>query len=150
MPPIIRVVRAEAVYTPPPPEPVTAWSGVPAAELVYLYMETRTQRRITRPTEPTGDTYYARINQNRWVADCYCGSAQVVSPTDPRYGCVECGWGWSALIFPADATAVETQVMLEPRPALRNWWHADDPLNPVQPDPDPGPEPEPEPPEEEP
>lgn len=144
MPRIIPVVRAEAVYTPPAPEPVNAWSGMPAAELVYLYLETRTQRRIERPTEDTGDSYFARINQNRWIADCSCGSAQVVSPADPRYGCVECGWGWCALVFPDDVAAVEAQMLLEPKPAYRNWWHPSDPLNPVQPEPDPEPTPDPE------
>ncbi|MFZ4264511.1 hypothetical protein [Streptomyces arboris] len=147
MPPIIKVVRAEAVYVPPPPQPANAWAGTPAAELVYRYMESRTQRRYPRPEGETGDVVYARINQNRWIADCYCGSAQVVSPADPRYGCVECGWGWSALIFPDDVVAVETEMLLEPRPALRNWWHADDPLNPVQPEPE-EPEPDPDPEEE--
>ncbi|WP_435285904.1 hypothetical protein [Streptomyces bacillaris] len=142
MPPVIKVVRAEAFYVPPPPQPATAWAGTPAAELVYLYMEARTQRRYVRPEGPSGDTVYARVNQNRWVADCYCGSAQVVSPTDPRYGCIECGWGWTTLLFPEDVAAVEAQMLLEPRPALRNWWHELDPLNPVQPEPDPEPDPE--------
>ncbi|MGW2837301.1 hypothetical protein ACWCWD_06270 [Streptomyces sp. NPDC001493] len=133
MPRIVPVVRAETVYTPPAPQPLNAWADVPGAELVYLYMESRTGRPIERPVEDTGDTYYARINQNRWLADCDCGSAQVISPTDPRYGCVVCGWGWVTLVFPEDVAAVEAQMLLEPKPAYRNWWHPDDPRNPDRP-----------------
>ena len=45
-------------------------------------MEWRTGRRLVPPTEQVEDVYFARINQNRWLADCSsCGSAAVVSPT---------------------------------------------------------------------
>lgn len=133
MPPVIKVVRAETFYLPPPAEPATLWDDVPAAERVFRWIEYRMQRRVPVPEAFTGDTYFARINQNRWVADCVCGSAQVVSPTDPRYGCTECGWGWCALVFPDDAVAVEATLLTEPKPHLRNWWHPDDPANPYQP-----------------
>ena len=125
------------------PKPTQAvWAGVPAAELVWRWYEVRMGRRVTPPADTVDETYYARINQNRWIADCVCGSAQVVSPTDPRYACVECGWGWCAVIYPADVAAVEASLM-ELKPALRNWWNPDDPNNPdrppVNPLPDPGP-----------
>ncbi|MCX5114589.1 hypothetical protein OOK13_40225 [Streptomyces sp. NBC_00378] len=149
MPAVIKVVRAEAFYLPPPTEPVDLWDDVPAAERVFRWMEYRMQRRVLLPDSDTGDTYYARVNQNRWIADCSCGSAQVVSPTDPRYGCTECGWGWCALIFPDDVAAVEAALLTQPKPYLRNWWHDADPANPsppVVPDPptDPPTEPTPE------
>ncbi|MFE4649276.1 hypothetical protein [Streptomyces sp. NPDC056707] len=142
MPAVIKVVRAEKFYLPPPSEPVTAWDLVPAAERVYRWVEERMQRRVPLPEGDTEDTYFARINQNRWIADCVCGSAQVVSPTDPRYGCTQCGWGWCALVFPEDVAAVEAEMLLTAKPNLRNWWHPDDPANPsppVVPDPDPDP-----------
>ncbi|MCX4786458.1 hypothetical protein OG369_09770 [Streptomyces sp. NBC_01221] len=144
MPPIVPVVRAETFYLPPPREPEDAWADTPAAELVYRYMEYRTQRRLVLPAGPVDETYFARINQNRWVADCVCGSAQVVSPTDPRYGCTECGWGWCALVFPADPAAVEAEMLLTAKPHLRNWWNPDDPANPYPPQPDPPTDPAPE------
>ncbi|MHB9862194.1 hypothetical protein [Streptomyces sp. YIM S03343] len=137
----IPVVRAETFYTPPAGQPADLWAGVPAAELVWRWYEVRLGRRVTPPTDTVADTYYARINQNRWIADCLCGSAQVVSPNDPRYACVECGWGWCAVIYPADVPAVEAS-LLALKPALRNWWNPADPADPdrpIDPVPDPGP-----------
>ncbi|MFI2084313.1 hypothetical protein ACH43Y_28640 [Streptomyces rubiginosohelvolus] len=131
----IPVIRAETFYLPPPPrrgQPPMDWSGVAAAELVYLYAEHRMGRRLTPPTEAVPDSYFAQVNQNRWVASCVCGSAAVVSPTDARYGCTECGYGWATLVFPEDVDAVEAGLLLEPRPHLRNWWHDDDPTNPFR------------------
>ncbi|AKN71224.1 hypothetical protein QR97_16685 [Streptomyces sp. PBH53] len=141
----IAVVRAETFYLPPPPEPADAWADVPAALLVWRWYEARMGRRVVPPADEdlTGESYYARINQNRWIADCSsCGSAAVVSPTDPRYACTQCNWGWCTLIFPDDVAAVEASLM-PLKPALRNWWHADDPANPDRPPAEPTPEPGP-------
>ncbi|MFE9432148.1 hypothetical protein [Streptomyces sp. NPDC006640] len=138
MPAVIAVVRAETFYLPPPREPADAWADVPAAERVWHYMEWRTGRRLVPPEETVDDSSYARINQNRWVADCTsCGSAEIVSPTDPRFACTECGYGWYALVFPADPAAVEAGLM-STRANLRNWWHDDDPNNPSPPPPQEG------------
>jgi hypothetical protein len=139
----IAVVRAETFYLPPPDQPANAWALVPAAELVWRWYEARMGRRVVPPEEAVDESYFARINQNRWLADCSsCGSAAVVSPTDPRYACTECQWGWCALVFPADVAAVEASLM-GLRPGLRNWWHPDDPNNPDRPA-DPASEPGPE------
>lgn len=126
----IAVVRAETFYLPPVRKPPVTWDHIPGAERVFKWIEYRMGRRVDPPIEAVEQTYYARINQNRWVADCICGSAQVVSPVDQRYGCTECGWGWCAVTYPADVAAVETSLMGQP-PSLRNWWHPDDPLNPL-------------------
>ncbi|MET9517043.1 hypothetical protein [Streptomyces sp. NPDC002994] len=136
----IAVVRAETFYLPPPTQPRDAWDHLPAAERVFRWIEYRMQRRVVPPEGTVDQAYYARINGNRWVADCICGSAQVTSPTDTRYACTECGWGWCALIFPEDVASVEASLM-PLAPHLRHWWHADDPLNPVQPEPPAEPEP---------
>lgn len=129
----IAVVRAEAFYTPPPSQPVDLWADVPAAERVWKWIEWRLGRRTLPPESAVEDVYYASINQNRWIASCSsCGSAQVVSPADPRYACTECGWGWCTLIFPTDPVAVEAS-LVSLRPVLRNWWHPDDPANPDKP-----------------
>lgn len=138
----IAVVRAETFYTPPSNLPRDAWADVPAAELVWRWMEYRTGRRLVPPEAGVGDVYFARINQNRWLADCSsCGSAAIVSPTDPRYACTECQWGWCVLVFPADPAAVEAS-LLGLKPGLRNWWNDLDPNNPNRP-PDPVPDPGP-------
>lgn len=130
MPPI-PVVRAETFYLPPPARHPEDWSLIPPAQLVFRWVEVRLQRRAVPPEGVLiGQQAYARINHNRWVADCVCGSAQVVSPKDPRMACPECGFGWVRLVFPEDADAVEASVADE-LPHLRNWWADDDPANPA-------------------
>lgn len=132
----IKVVRAETYYVPPPRLPRDAWAEVPPAELVFVWMETRTGRRIPLP-EGTLDEeppVYARVNQNRWLADCVCGSAAIISPDDPRWACTECGYGWVAMVVPTpvEVAAIETELMTISQPHLRNWWNPEDP-NPASP-----------------
>ncbi|MER5601524.1 hypothetical protein [Streptomyces sp. NPDC002265] len=123
----IAVVRAEMFYTPPAPLPPDAWALVAPAERVFRWAEHRQQRSLAQPDGYIlGQQAYARINHNRWVADCPCGSAQVVTPTDPRMACTECGLGWTALVFPEDPAAAEASVADE-LPHERNWWNPDDP-----------------------
>ncbi|MGV2914501.1 hypothetical protein [Streptomyces alfalfae] len=123
----IPVLRAETFYLPPPQLPADAWDLVPAAERVFRWYEYRVQRRVIPPVGyVTGQQVYAQINHNRWVADCLCGSAQVVSPTDPRIACTECGLGWITLVFPADPDAVEAS-LAELLPGERNWTNPDAP-----------------------
>lgn len=129
----IAVVRAETYYRPPTSLPADAWKAVPTALLVWKWVEARMSRRLVPPEGNVEQTpYWARINQNRWVADCICRSAQIVSPNDPRFACTECGWGWVDVIFPTDPAAVEASLMNQP-PYLRNWWHELDPANPAPP-----------------
>ncbi|MEU4348313.1 hypothetical protein [Streptomyces sp. NPDC023838] len=124
---MIPVQRAETFYLPPPSMPPDAWILVAPAELVFRWVEQRTQRRLVMPDGfMIGQRLFARVNHNRWVADCPCGSAQVVSPDDHRMACTECGYGWVRLIFPDDPAAVEAAVEDE-LPHLRNWRHEDDP-----------------------
>ncbi|MFJ6566420.1 hypothetical protein ACIQNU_03310 [Streptomyces sp. NPDC091292] len=146
----IAVVRAETYYLPPRPLPPNAWTGVPGAELVYHWIEYRMGRRVPLPDGTLTDVppVYARINQNRWLADCVCGSAAIVSPVDPRWGCTECGYGWVAMVVPTaeEITTIERELLLIPQPHLRNWWNPgdpNDPTRPVPPVPDPGPMSEP-------
>lgn len=128
----IPVVRADAFYTPPRSLPPDAWADVPAAELVFRWYSLRMQRTVEPPAGEfvIGETYYARINQNRWLTDCICASAQVISPADQRYACTECGYGWINVVWPDDYQAAEASVMAQV-PFRRNWWNPDDPRNPV-------------------
>lgn len=145
MPVAVPVVRAEAYYLPPAPrrgQDPEDWSTIPGAELVYHWLNYRLSRRMPIPTEfvPDGAPVYARINQNRWMSDCpICGNACIISLSDARFGCTECPRDWVPLILPADPVAVETEMLLTPQTYLRNWWHPEDPNNPVQPPGAPGP-----------
>lgn len=121
----IPVLRAETFYLPPPRHP-TAWDQVPPAERVFLWVEHRQQQRMVPPMGfVIGQQRYARINHNRWISDCSCGSAQVVTPTDPRMACTDCGLGWIRLVFPDAPDAIEASVA-DDLPHLRNWRHPDD------------------------
>ncbi|MFI6103155.1 hypothetical protein [Streptomyces sp. NPDC051310] len=128
----IAVVRAETFYTPPLSMPRDAWKDVPGAELVFKWYSSRMGRTVEPPAEVVDTVYYARINQNRWLVDCVCGSAQVSSPVDQRAGCTECGWGMATVIYPEDVAAVEASLMSQ-MPKYRNWWHPADPMNPDAP-----------------
>lgn len=132
-------MRAEDFYLPPPHLPADEWANVPAAERVFLWVSHRLQRSTTPPAGfVIGQLGFARINHNRWIADCPCGSAQVVSPTDQRMACTECGLGWRTLTFPADPAAVEAS-LADLLPHQKHWWHDEDPDRPSPP-PEPTPE----------
>lgn len=138
---LIPIVRAETFYLPPPGQPADAWALVPPAERAFRWVELRQQRRLEPPAGLIlGHKIYARINHGRWVADCPCGSAQVVTPADQRMACTECGAGWFQLLYPEDADAAEAEV-IDKLPHERNWWHPDDESWDRPPPP---PEPEPE------
>lgn len=73
----------------------------------------------------------AYVNRGRWVADCpfgRCGSAQVVSPADPRYFCPTClnanSGAFAPVVFPPakKLAAIELALSKRPDPANRNWW----------------------------
>lgn len=129
------VLRAQDFYTPPPRMRADAWAAVAPATLVIAWYEERLGRRLRRPASDDIDgglpSLWARVDAGRWVAQCPCGSAQVVTPDDQRMFCVECHTGWYPAAFPEDVEAVEQQVSGEPAHA-RFWWHDLDPMNPVQ------------------
>jgi hypothetical protein len=134
---LIPVQRAETFYLPPPPEPANAWELVPPAERCMRWYEHKQQRRVTVPSGTLlGTRVWARIDANRWVADCPCGSAQVVTPADQRFACPECGTGWLAVVFPEDVAAAEESVA-DDLPHERFWWNPDDPSPWNQPPADP-------------
>lgn len=135
----VAVVRAETYYLPPRNMPPDAWADVAPAELVWRWMEHRVGRRLLPPTDTLTDVppVYVRVDQNRWLADCVCNSAAIISPSDPRWACTECGYGWITMIVPTpdEVTAIEAELLAIPQPHLRNWWNPDDPSprNPLRP-----------------
>lgn len=115
------------MYLPPPRMPETAWALLPPAERVIAWYEEKAQRRLPRRSGTVlGVRLHPQINHGRWVADCpECGSAQIVTPADPRFFCVECLSGWFALTFPPNVTAIEA-TMADLPVSEQNWWHPDD------------------------
>lgn len=87
-------------------------------------------RRDVAPFVPTstavGEHVEAIVNDGRWVAQCRCGSAQVVDPEHSMFFCVEClndyaGGQWVTIRFPRGRASIER--LLEARPDRRtmNW-----------------------------
>lgn len=81
--------------------------------------------RLILPVKVDGPPAAAYVNHGRWVAECPhgCGSAQVVSPNDPRFFCTACrnrGGGWSPVTFPKDRDAIEAALSQRP-PRNANW-----------------------------
>ncbi|MGX1711341.1 hypothetical protein ACWIFI_18660 [Streptomyces albidoflavus] len=136
------VVHAETLYLPPAPtrkgQEREDWSQVPGAELVYLWMAANLGRRTPVPTEtiPGDPGTYARVDDNRWMADCHgCGTGLVVSTDDPRFGCTQCGRDWVPLIVPSPEEVATIDADLGAIEGRRFWWAEGDPRNPVQPEP---------------
>lgn len=127
------ITRAEEFYRPPTYLPADRWDSEPPAVRVVRWWEEKHQRRVTIGDGIIlGQSLTARINHGRWVADCPCQSAQIVTPADPRMWCVECGTGWWQVVFPADVDAVE-QLLADLPTAERNWWAPDDETDPTRP-----------------
>lgn len=69
----------------------------------------------------------AYVSEGRWVADCpaKCGGALLVTPSDPWYLCVDCGAGWTRVVFPGARIAIEALLMkrslIAGVPKSRNW-----------------------------
>jgi hypothetical protein len=123
------IARAQSFYLPPPNQPADAWDLVPIAQRVLRWYEVKVSRRVAVPgaTVPEAQLW-ARIDAGRWVADCTCRSAQVVSPDDPRLACPECGGGWYELVFPDDVAAAEAAAEARsPMPREQFWWNPTDP-----------------------
>ena len=78
--------------------------------------------------KPVSDAHpvVAYVNDSRWVAQCECGSAQLVSKVDRRFFCVEClnrkvGGAWVKVIWPKNPQEIEAVLEARPFPKNRNW-----------------------------
>lgn len=130
------VLRAETFYLPPPTMDADAWDALPAADRALRWFEIHAQRRVPPiPRTVTAGALYARIDAGRWVAECACRSANVVSPTDPWMLCTVCLDAWHPLVFPADVPAAEATVT--GLPAREQFWYnpADPGWHPAPPTP---------------
>lgn len=82
--------------------------------------------RLILPAKVGGPAAIAYVNHGRWVTECPygCGSAQVVTPADPRFFCLGCrnrGSGrWSPVTFPAQRQVIEAALERRP-PRNANW-----------------------------
>lgn len=72
----------------------------------------------------TGETInsrpvYASINTGRWIAECECGGAEIVEPSDPIFFCFSCGnacveHAARPVIFPENMDELEHLLLKRP------------------------------------
>ena len=65
-----------------------------------------------------GETVYAYINHDRWVADCPCNGAELVTRGETML-CGSCG-AEHAVVFPTNRAKIEGLLSVRD-PANRNW-----------------------------
>lgn len=63
-----------------------------------------------------GTNVFARIDFGRWIADCECGSANYVEPSDPVYFCATCGNAANegklrGVTFPENRAEIEAELL---------------------------------------
>ena len=68
---------------------------------------------------PQGGAVKARIWQGQWIADCECGGAEFVEPTEPIFYCFCCGNRANhnyvrPVEFPVEREAIEAAVLARP------------------------------------
>lgn len=79
-------------------------------------------------TTTAGPPARARVDHNRWIADCPdCGGAEFVWRDGPSVMiCQNClnggiGHAWRAVEFPGDIAAIEAALLARPLPQNRHW-----------------------------
>lgn len=77
--------------------------------------------------EGSSTVTYARVNHNRWIADCQdCNGAELVFLGYPFFMCQNCWNGviyhkWRKIIIPENYRLIEQVLKHRPIPANRNW-----------------------------
>jgi hypothetical protein len=74
-------------------------------------------------------TVDAKINHGRWIAECpVCHSAQVTSPDDKRFFCIQCenvsaSGKWATVKWPSapQVGMIEELLLVRPDVKTRNW-----------------------------
>lgn len=95
-----------------------------------VYATETNRRRVDQAVKsgnlPTGrnlESVVAYVNHGRWVADCPCAGAEVVSPgVDMR--CGSCGMT-SPVKFPKKADQDRINGLLEKRPPMNQNWRGE-------------------------
>jgi len=81
-----------------------------AATLIKLGIRTHSE------PEPVS----AYVNHDRWVADCYCGGAEIVTEGEPMT-CGSCG-AIREVIWPDAVAELEAELGKRDDPRTRNWY----------------------------
>lgn len=73
---------------------------------------------------PQGAPVRARIWQGQWIADCECGGAEFVEPTEPIFFCFSCGNRVNhnfvrSVDFPIERVEIEAAILARPVDDIR-------------------------------
>lgn len=74
------------------------------------------RRGFALGVEMGGERVFARVDFGRWIADCECGAANYVEPSDPVYFCATCGNAVSGgklrrVTFPDNRVEIEAELL---------------------------------------
>lgn len=102
---------------------VRVWSI--GAKGMHSRMFSSAARDAAMSPDPEAPRVVARVNHNRWIADCECGGAEAVADGFPFF-CFSCHnqrhGGRARLVqFPPDAAAIERALLKRPDILARNW-----------------------------
>ena len=70
---------------------VTASGKYGSLEKMLKYLSSRARIKTPGDKKATGKHVVARVNLGRLIADCECGGAEMVDPSDLRFFCFSCG-----------------------------------------------------------
>src|SRR6185436_1511086 len=81
------------------------------------------RRPVRVPETVVTDPMVARIEQNRWLFDCYCGGSVAVQPdwTEARCLSVGCGRVYTNVRIPVNRSEIEGLLLVRPKDENRNW-----------------------------
>ncbi len=90
------------------------------------YEDDRQRRRVEHAVARLGLAEHdigqvaAYVNHSRWVADCPCGGAELVS-RHRDFLCGSCG-GQGTVQWPRPRKQIEAALLERPVEGTRNWW----------------------------
>jgi hypothetical protein len=105
--------------------------GASLDDFVLKGLKKRKVRHLTPRFLVTVDVpVYARVSDNRWIADCECGGAEAVDEEDPRFFCLSClnnavGNNSRTVIFPDDMEEIDEVLVAREDPLTRGFTSAE-------------------------
>lgn len=98
--------------------------------IIFTLKKRRMRHLVSKIKTLTQVPVYARVSDNRWIADCECGGAEAVDYVDPRFFCLGCfndafGNMPRRVIFPADLDEIEDILTARDDPLTRGYTPAE-------------------------
>jgi hypothetical protein len=107
-----------------------AQSGYEQALFVRAQQGGLWHRWDVEPAEPqgfaVGESVAAKVNSGRWIIQCRCGGAQLATPGQDRFFCIDClndyvGRQWVRVEWPASVAGIEAVLEARQDPHTQSW-----------------------------